>query len=142
MITSVKNHENLTEYVFNQPFTIGPFDKSINFNFVALSYKFPAHNIYTYYLEGHEEEWAHTTNNRSASYINLPPGKYQFHLRAANSDGVWADESEWITLPLTVKKVIWQRNFMILLYIALLLLLIYLTIYLSRKKRVESSKVN
>ena len=134
MITSVKNHENLTEYDFNQPITIGPYDKSINFNFVALSYKFPAHNIYTYYLEGHEEEWAHTTNNRSASYINLPPGKYQFHLKAANSDGVWADESEWITLPLTVKKVIWQRNFMILLYIALLLLLIYLTIYLSRKK--------
>ena len=134
MITSVKNHENLTEYDFSQPITIGPYDKSINFNFVALSYKFPAHNIYTYYLDGHEEVWAHTTVNRSASYINLPPGKYQFHLKAANSDGVWANESEWIILPLTVKKVIWERNFMILLYIALLLLLIYLTIYLSRKK--------
>ncbi|MBF6597903.1 MAG: response regulator [Fermentimonas sp.] len=134
MLTGVRNYENLTEYDYTKPITIGPYNPSINFNFVALSYKFPAHNSYTYYLEGHEEEWLHTTTNRSASYINLPPGKYRFHLKAANSDGVWADESEWISLPLTVKKVIWQRNFMIILYIAFLLLLIYFTIYLSRKK--------
>lgn len=44
MITSVLNQENQQEYDFSQPITIGPYDKSINFNFVALSYKFPAHN--------------------------------------------------------------------------------------------------
>lgn len=137
MITSVKNHENLTEYDFRQPITIGPRNPSIAFNFVAISYKFPAHNKYVYYLEGHEEEWSHVVKDRSASYINLPPGKYLFHLKAANSDGVWADKSEWITIPLTVKKVLWQRSYMIALYVLILVTLIFLTIYLSRRKEVK-----
>ena len=144
MMTSVKNHENLTEYDFRHPITIGPRNPSICFNFVAISYKFPAHNKYAYYLEGREEEWCHTVNDRSASYINLPPGKYLFHLKAANSDGVWADESEWITLPLTVKKVLWQRSYMIVLYVLLLGTMIFLTFYVSRKKegkKLESKMV-
>ena len=134
MMTSVRNHENQTEYDFNQPITIGPRNPSICFSFVALSYKFPAHNRYAYYLEGYEETWSQEVKERSASYINLPPGKYLFHLKAANSDGVWADESEWITIPLTVKRVLWQRSYMILGYMVALATLIFLTFYLSRKK--------
>ncbi len=144
MMTSVKNHENQTEYDFRHPITIGPHNPSISFNFVAISYKFPAHNKYAYYLEGHEAEWFHTVNDRSASYINLPPGKYQFHLKAANSDGVWADESEWITIPLTVKQVLWQRSYMIALYVLILFTMIFLPFYLSRKKeekKLESKMV-
>ena len=145
MITSVRNHENLTEYDHRLPITIGPRNPSICFNFVALSYKLPAHNRYAYYLEGHEEPWSHVGNDRSASYINLPPGKYKFHLKAANSDGVWANESEWITLPLTVKMVLWQRSYMIALYAVLLALLIFLSFHFSRKKeekKMESKMIH
>lgn len=134
IITSVRNYENLTEYDFKQPIVIGPNNPSISFNFVALSYKFPAHNTSAYYLEGYEDEWVHTTTDRSASYINLPPGEYVFHLKAANSDGVWAAESDWISIPITVKEILWQRNYMILLYIVFLCLLIIFIIYLSQRK--------
>jgi len=145
MITSVRNQENQLEYDFRRPITIGPRNPSISFDFVAISYKLPAHNRYAYYLEGHEEPWSHVGNSRSVSYINLPPGKYTFHLKAANSDGVWAPESEWIALPLTVKQILWIRSYMIGLYIVLLILLVYLIVHLSRKneeKKMESKMVH
>ena len=48
--------------------------------------------LYAYRLQGLEEEWNEADNNRSASYINLPAGKYQLQIKSTNSDGVWGGQ--------------------------------------------------
>ncbi|MCK6690482.1 MAG: ATP-binding protein [Thermoanaerobaculia bacterium] len=59
--------------------------------FAALDYANPLRNQFRFYLEGAEPPWTHQGFNHTAQYLNLSPGAYTFHVKAANSDGVWND---------------------------------------------------
>jgi signal transduction histidine kinase len=41
------------------------------------------------WLEGWEESWSEASGQRSISFSRLPPGRYQFHVTACSSAGVW-----------------------------------------------------
>ncbi|GGF30893.1 hybrid sensor histidine kinase/response regulator transcription factor [Echinicola rosea] len=76
----------------------------ITFDFVATNYFSPGKNVYSYYLEGFEKDWNKPNEKHSATYTNLSPGTYTFHVKAANPDGVWSGER---TLLLTVAPPFW-----------------------------------
>lgn len=57
--------------------------------FAALNFVFPNKNQYAYKLEGFDKNWNFVKNERSATYTNIPPGKYTFRVKACNNDGVW-----------------------------------------------------
>ncbi len=59
------------------------------FAFSVFSYRDPSAVRAKYRLEGFETEWEEATADRTAQYTNLPPGRYRFHVIAANEDGVW-----------------------------------------------------
>jgi signal transduction histidine kinase len=40
-------------------------------------------------LEGFDKGWTEAGTRRTAYYTAIPPGKYTFHVQAANNDGVW-----------------------------------------------------
>jgi signal transduction histidine kinase/ligand-binding sensor domain-containing protein len=61
----------------------------ISFEFAALHYKSPEGNKYAYMLKGFDKDWNYVKNQRVATYTNLPPDRYTFMVKAANSDGVW-----------------------------------------------------
>ncbi|HMF72274.1 MAG TPA: triple tyrosine motif-containing protein, partial [Flavitalea sp.] len=65
---------------------------SISFEFAGLYYGSTNDIIYEYRLEGYDDNWVRTNKNYEASYQNLPPGKYLFHARARNINGVLAGE--------------------------------------------------
>ena len=44
---------------------------------------------FKYKLEGLDPDWNDVGTRRAAYYSYLPPGRYTFHLIAANRDGVW-----------------------------------------------------
>ena len=71
---------------------------SIAINFAALNFNRPEKNQYAYRLEGFEERWNYTTLTSTATYTNLDPGTYTFHVRAANNDGVWNDTGKRLTI--------------------------------------------
>lgn len=90
------------------------------FEFSALDYKAPANNAYAYMLEGLNRDWVYTdAGKRRAVYTALPPGQYNFKVKAANSDGVWNEEG--LNLKITVLPPLWRTP---LAYIAYLLLFI------------------
>jgi ligand-binding sensor domain-containing protein/serine phosphatase RsbU (regulator of sigma subunit) len=62
---------------------------SIAFDFVALSYASPEENQYMCRMEGLDDAWHYCGSQRYASFSNLPPGDYVFHVRASNDDGLW-----------------------------------------------------
>jgi signal transduction histidine kinase/ligand-binding sensor domain-containing protein len=79
----------------------------LGFEFVGLHFANPGKNRYAYRLHGHDQEWIATSaDQRAASYSNLAPGDYVFHVRAANPDGVWNDEGA--RLALTIRPPWWQ----------------------------------
>ena len=53
---------------------------SFSFEFVALNYLNPGKNKYAYILEGYEDNWNRVGTLRSATYMNLKPGKYVFRV--------------------------------------------------------------
>lgn len=59
--------------------------------FTALSFTSPEKSIYTYTLEGFDDEnaWLYAGTRRTVTYTNLNDGKYIFKVKAANNDGIW-----------------------------------------------------
>ncbi len=55
----------------------------------ALSLLVPQRVRVKFRLEGYDDDWVDGGGRRAASYTKLPPGRYRFHVIAANNDGVW-----------------------------------------------------
>ena len=70
----------------------------ITFDFAALNFTNSILNQYAYKLEGFDHEWIHCGNKQSATYTNLDGGKYIFHVKAANNDGVWNEKGTYVNL--------------------------------------------
>lgn len=100
--------------IFNSPQPFNPtettrlnYDQNfISFEFAALDFHDPRRNQYAYKLEGFDKDWVQAGTRNYASYTNLPGGEYTFHVRAANSDGVWNEDGA--SLKLTVTSPFWQ----------------------------------
>jgi ligand-binding sensor domain-containing protein/serine phosphatase RsbU (regulator of sigma subunit) len=67
-------------------------DYFFEFEFVALDYISPSKNLYSYKLEGFDNEWTQPSTRNYASYTNLSGGDYIFRVKGTNNDGVWNEE--------------------------------------------------
>ena len=74
------------------PFTLPPRPARYVFEFAILSLRHPEANRARYTLEGFDPGWREASGARSATYTNLPPGRYTFRVIGANADGVWNQE--------------------------------------------------
>ncbi|WOJ93403.1 triple tyrosine motif-containing protein [Congregibacter variabilis] len=74
---------------------------------------------YQHKLEGFDTDWRDSGNANIATYQNLPPGKYTFRARGADSAGVWSDNE--VSLPVEVLPPIWRSWWALLAYFALAL---------------------
>ncbi len=83
------------------------------FQFVGLNYTAPQQTKYQFKLEGFDEEWSSVTQQRQATYSNLPPGTYTFQAKAGNSDDVWSPEAA--TYSFTITPPFWQTTWFYLL---------------------------
>jgi ligand-binding sensor domain-containing protein/signal transduction histidine kinase/DNA-binding response OmpR family regulator len=91
---------------------------TFSFDFVALSYLSPDHNQYAYILEGFDENWNCVRSNK-AYYMNIPAGEYVFRVKGTNNDGVWNEQGSAIIIK--IKPPFWRSNYMIILYILLII---------------------
>ncbi|MEM6575622.1 MAG: two-component regulator propeller domain-containing protein, partial [Pseudomonadota bacterium] len=85
--------------LFEQPverieqLTLKHSDYVVGFEFAALDFTNPSANQYEYRLAKLETSWNQVGNLNRANYTNLPRGNYRFEVRAANSDGVWSQNT-------------------------------------------------
>ncbi len=68
---------------------LAPGMKRIEFHYAGLSLIDPEAVRYRYRLEGYEDEWVAAGDQRAATFTNVDPGTYIFHVTAMNNDGVW-----------------------------------------------------
>jgi PAS domain S-box-containing protein len=80
----------------------------VEFTFTALSYIAPKNLKVRYQLEGFDSTWTDAGVRRSALY-RLKPGRYAFHVQAANADGVWNSTGDTyeFELPPPFHQTIW-----------------------------------
>ena len=89
--------------------------------FSALDYTRPTKNRYAYKLEGYNTQWIETdASNRRATYTNLPPGSYQFRVKASNRDGIWNEAGTSIEIEILPAwyQTTWAKSLSILLVFA------------------------
>ena len=112
------------ELTFNgATITLGPQDSFVSFEFVGLDFEAPDSNVYSYRLYGFDGEWIFAGNRNFATYTNLPPGGYEFQVRAANADGTWTADPA--TMGLVVMSPWYMRWWAIALYFAAVALIVY-----------------
>ena len=61
----------------------------MEFRFSSLSLAAPERNRFRYRLQGMERDWVEAGPQRVVAYPGLPPGRYEFQVKASNNDGVW-----------------------------------------------------
>jgi len=72
-----------------KPASIAAGTKTLEFHYTGINFAAPGKVHYQYKLDGFDKEWIDAGSRRLASYTNLRPGSYQFHMRAALDDGPW-----------------------------------------------------
>jgi signal transduction histidine kinase/ligand-binding sensor domain-containing protein len=66
--------------------------KVFSIDFAVIDFADPEENKLIYFLENYENTWHQANSEQRAYYFNIPPGKYIFRVKAANSYGVWAEK--------------------------------------------------
>ncbi|MFT4602797.1 MAG: hypothetical protein ACI857_002984, partial [Arenicella sp.] len=113
----------------------------LTFDFIGINLKDPESVLYEYRLLGANYGWSPLSSTNSATYSSIPPGDYNFELRATNKNFNWtAVESIHITINSPFWKTWW---FIILIFISLsgIILLIFRSRIRSIKQKQENEKL-
>jgi len=113
-------------------------------NFAAMDFRMPERNQYYYYLEGFDRDWVYSGTRNYASYTNLDPGNYVFHVKAANSDGVWNEKGAEIALVIAPPFWLtwWFKSAIALVTLVALLFIIYLVQRYEKRKTELNRKLS
>ncbi len=102
--------------------------------YAGLSFTAPSEVRYRFRLDGFDTNWTEAGNRRSATYTNLTPGQYVFHVEARNNDGVWSRAGA--ELRFRIVPPIYRRWWFLLLAL-LVVLALGSGIYLLRLRQME-----
>ncbi len=119
-----------------------PSTNTLEFHYTAFSFIAPERVLFQYKLEGYDKEWSNSLNRRAAYYMNLPPAKYRFLVKACNNDGLWNNEPATIDFEIEpfYYQTIWFKVSAVVLVLGGILGLFYYRLYTHRKyeKELES----
>ena len=92
---------------YTKSIELGHSENYFTLEFAALDYCVPDKSRYFYKLEGLNDLWIETNpNTREVTYTNLNPGKYTFHVKAINSDGM--ESIEPASLEIIINPPFWK----------------------------------
>lgn len=123
------------------------YDKnSFTIAFAGINYIRPEKNLYSYKMTGVDHQWTPASVKRTATYTNIKPGTYTFHVIASNNDGVW--NKEGTSIKIIVNPPFWLSTWAYIFYSLMILIAIYFTrqsilrrINLRHKMEVETLKL-
>ncbi len=108
------------------------------FEYTSLSFLAPQKNLFSYKLEGIDKDWTTPGYQREAEYTNLGPGKYTFHVRGSNNDGVWSETQASLTF--TVLPFFYQ-TIMFYVVLAIMIAIVLYSFYRWRVRTIEKANV-
>ena len=74
-----------------------PGESNVRIEFAALDFNRNEPIMYKYLLEGVDTDWHYTKENH-IDYTNFPIGTYRLRVASTNSDGIWVDNENAITI--------------------------------------------
>ncbi|MDM8547669.1 two-component regulator propeller domain-containing protein [Candidatus Venteria ishoeyi] len=101
-----------------QSITLRHNQSTFSLEFVALNYRNSRKNQYAYMMEGFDRDFTQTDSEHcKVTYTNLDPGRYSFHVKASNNNGVWNEEGHSINILILPPwwETVWFRGTMLIL---------------------------
>ncbi len=116
-----------------------PYNKNtFKVSFNVLDYTQNSQVEFAYMMEGLEDIWYNTQGEKQVTFRNIPPGKYNFKIKARLRNQEW--EEKIATLPITIHPPFWLAWYAKLVYFFIAVTLIYIIIsFYKRKLDLESS---
>ena len=93
-------------------------------DYFGLGYTRTQNIEYAYYLDGFETEWNYVNKSKSATYTNIPPGNYQFKVKAINSHGTWNVNPRILNIEILAP--LWRTKTAYFLYVLFFLMITYI----------------
>lgn len=90
-----------------------------SFEFAALDFNSPQSILYSYMMEGFDEDWIESKNRRFVTYTNLDPGEYTFKVKSSNADEVWIENT--IELAVIIGSPWWATGWAYVTYILIII---------------------
>ena len=118
-------------------YTLGADEDYFSINYSALEQTHTGNLEFQYKLVGYDGIWINGRQDNIASYTNVPPGTYDFEVRAKRQGGLWSlsDQKVTIDIEAKLKETVWFK----ILIACGLLALIYLA-YRYRIKKVREEE--
>ncbi len=98
-------------------------DNFLTFSFTGLSFVVPEKVRYSYKLKGLDRDWSPLTDERYATYANIPPGDYVFKVKSKNNDNVWSEEAAVYNF--SIAAPFWQKRWFFMAVILVLAIVVY-----------------
>jgi hypothetical protein len=96
------------------------YQNTFSVSFTAVKYGSNMERSIYYKLENYDKEWRLAESDNRVFYYNIPPGDYEFKIKAVNSDnGRWAEKSFALTISPPWWKTWWAYSVYALLFIGL-----------------------
>lgn len=126
-------NESLKEHIYDSVIILNYNQNYFSFDFIALSFGNTSNLKYAYRLEGLQEKWINCSSGEPASFTNVPPGEYVFHVIGSNEDGVWNTEGKKIRL--SIIPPFWATTwFRVVSLLVVLLITLAIIRYYTNKK--------
>lgn len=109
-----------------------PRTRDLEIDYTALSLVAPQKVHFRYQLEGRDDDWQDAQGRRQAFYSDLAPGRYRFHVIAANNDGVWNETGA--AMNFTVLPAYYQTTWFQVLCLAVVVFLSWLFFHLRLRQ--------
>ena len=107
-------------------------DSFFSFQFSALDFSNRDQSQYSYMLEGFDKQWNNIGFQRTATYTNLDPGKYELKVKSKTVDGLWGDE--YTGIGITIRPPWWQSTWA---YCAYLLIFVFAYLYYRHNRSLK-----
>ena len=101
----------------------------------ALDYISPGETRYAYKLDGFDKNWNYVGTQRKATFTNLDPGTYTFHVRTATQSGIWSDNAT--SVKIIILPPYWKTWWFRLLAVLLVAAILYTLFFYHRKAEIK-----
>ncbi|MGZ8557386.1 MAG: ligand-binding sensor domain-containing protein, partial [Chitinophagaceae bacterium] len=122
-LTSIYINDDLTGFVPNpqekNTISLSHRQNTFSFEFTPIAFQNATECTFEYKLQSYDQDWIRSGNARYTRYSKIPPGNYQFQLRAIDANGMISPYDK--TLEIKIAKAFWQTT---LFKVALLVILL------------------
>lgn len=123
-----------TSSIYKKHISLNYNQNDITFELAGIDVNSNGKILYSYKLEGYNEEFSQPSPNRLVTFTNLPSGEYTLLVKVANKDLIWSKETALMNI--TIATPFWKTWWFSLLLVFLTLFIIY-SLYIYRVKAIQ-----